>query len=95
MYFERTCIIIFDIRFSHRILLIHVATKRKYSELTIDNKKEMLDKIDKWVSYRKLAQEFGISTWSIAYITQHKDVLRLQKPLYLTIFTLLASAEIM
>ena len=40
---------------------INMATKRKYNELTTEKKKEVVDKLNKGASVRRLGEEYNVS----------------------------------
>ena len=55
-----------------------MASKKPRKDLTINDKKEILDKVDKGITYRCLASEYGCCFNTISYIVSTKEnILRL------------------
>lgn len=48
-------------------------TKRKYNELTIEKKKEIIEKLQKGRSQRSLASEYEVHHTTISYIKKNRD----------------------
>ena len=52
-----------------------MATKRKYNELTINKKKEIIDKLQTGASCRALAQFYEVSAMTISNIGKEKQAI--------------------
>ena len=52
-----------------------MASKRKYNELTIEKKKEIIDRIERGSTCRQLANEYHIDPKTVSNITMQKQLI--------------------